>query len=160
MRRAMFPGSFDPVTLGHINLVCRMANIFDEVVVAVSQNAAKKHHFTLEERCALWEQALNEHGRPENVRILPCTGLVASFAKEQGATVLVKGIRSEADFAYEQQIARVNFGICGIETLFLPAEPSLAHISSSVAMHLYEMGAPVEGYLPAAVIAALAKARK
>lgn len=159
MRKAMFPGSFDPVTLGHVNLVRRLAAIFDEVIVAVSQNAAKKPRFSLQERCDLWEQALAEQGRPSNVRILSCTGLVATFAKENQVSALVKGIRNGEDLAYEQQIARVNLDLAGVETLFLPAEPSLAHVSSSVALHLYEMGAPVEGYLPAAVIAALAKAR-
>ena len=151
-RIAVCPGSFDPVTLGHIDIFLRAADIFDSVVVLVMQNAKKKSVFSPEERCRIIESAV---GSDPRIKAVASDGICAEVARELGACAIVKGVRSPSDFDYETDIAVINRGLNAPETLFLPADPLCRHISTSTALHLYSLGADVTGYLPPAAIEAL-----
>lgn len=151
-RIAVCPGSFDPVTLGHIDIFLRTADIFDSVVVLVMQNAKKKSVFSPEERCRIIETAI---GADPRIKVVTSSGICAEVARELGACAIVKGVRSPADFDYETDIAIINRGLNAPETLFLPANPIYRHVSTSTALHLYSLGADVTKYLPPAAIEAL-----
>ena len=151
-RIAVCPGSFDPVTLGHIDIFLRTADIFDGVVVLVMQNAKKKSVFTPEERCRIIERAI---GNDPRIKVVSSDGICADVARELGACAIVKGVRSPSDFDYETDIAIINRGLNAPETLFLPANPAYRHVSTSTALHLYSLGADVSAYLPPAAIEAL-----
>lgn len=151
-RIAVCPGSFDPVTLGHIDVFLRAAEMFDSVVVLVMQNAKKRSVFSPEERCRIIEKAL---GETKNVRVTYSDGICAEVARELGAAAIVKGVRSPSDFDYETDIAMINRGLGAPETVFLPANPAYRHVSTSTALHLFSLGADVSAYLPPAAIDAL-----
>ncbi|MBR6772555.1 MAG: pantetheine-phosphate adenylyltransferase [Clostridia bacterium] len=151
-RIAVCPGSFDPVTLGHIDIFLRTAEIFDSVVVLVMQNAKKKSVFTPEERCRIIKSAI---GNDRRISVTAGSGICADFARELGACAIVKGVRSPSDFDYETDIAIINRGLNAPETLFLPANPIYRHVSTSTALHLFSLGADVSAYLPPAAIEAL-----
>lgn len=151
-RIAVCPGSFDPVTLGHIDIFLRTADIFDSVVVLVMQNAKKKSVFSPEERCRIIENAIGENPK---IKVISSDGICADVARELGACAIVKGVRSPADFDYETDIAIINRGLGAPETLFLPANPIYRHVSTSTALHLYSLGTDVSAYLPTSAIEAL-----
>lgn len=153
-RLAVCPGSFDPVTLGHIDVFLRAAECFDTVVVLVMQNASKRSVFSPEERCRLIRESLP---KDVNVRAVASDGLCADVARELGACAIVKGIRSQADYDYEADMAVINRGLSAPETVFLPAKPGLRHVSTSVGLHLFSLGADVSAYFPPAVTDALAR---
>ena len=115
MRRALIPGSFDPVTLGHLNIICRAAGNYDEVVVGIFENPEKHYLFTLEQRAALLRTATQNHA---NVRVVACDGYTADYAKEGGFAAIVRGYRSDSDLTYEQKMAQYNSGRGGVHTLF------------------------------------------
>ena len=134
MIRAVCSGSFDPVTLGHIDIFTRGAEIFDEIIVCIFHNVRKRYLFSVEERLSLLREA-TEHLK--NVRIDSYSGLIPDYMKKVNATVLLRGIRSSEDFAYEMREARmVNYLDKRIETLFLPTNPIYSHISSSAVREL------------------------
>ena len=155
-RIAVCPGSFDPVTLGHLDVFLRAAKIYDSVVVLVMQNAGKKVVFTPEERCRIIEASL---GNVSNIKVVTSGGMCAEVARQLGASAIVKGVRSPADFDYEADMAVINRGLGAPETVFLPAEPSLKHVSTSVALQLFNLGADVSEYFPAPAIEALKASR-
>ncbi len=139
----MCPGSYDPVTLGHADVIHRASALYDEVVVAVLHNPAKKGTFTPEERADL---IVDSCGDLENVRVELFAGrLLADVAKELGAVAIVKGLRGGTDFAYELPMALMNRHLTGIETVFLPGDPSLEHISSSLVKEVAAHGGDVTG---------------
>jgi len=152
MKIAVCPGSYDPITLGHIDIIARAAKIFDRVIVVVMQNYQKKSVFPPEKRMRIASAALSGL---ENVSVDSYGGLFAEYAKKTGASAVVKGVRSGSDFDYEKTIAAVNSSLCAPDTLFLPSDPRLSHISTSTALHLYKMGADVSAYLPPESISAL-----
>ena len=156
-RVAVCPGSFDPVTLGHLDVFLRAAECFDTVVVLVMQNASKKAVFSPEERCRLIRESLPAN---TNIRVVTSGGICADAARELGACAIVKGIRSQADFDYEADMAVINRGLSAPETVFLPAKPGLRHVSTSVGLHLFSLGADVSGYFPPAVAEALSRKNK
>jgi pantetheine-phosphate adenylyltransferase len=153
MSKAVCPGSFDPMTKGHLDIFARAAKIFDEVVITVVVNPNKAGMFSVDERIALIE---------ENVRDLPgvtvdrWTGLLVDYTTEIGARAVVKGLRNSTDFDYEQPMASMNAHLTGVESVFLVADPALAFVSSSLVKEVAKLGGDVTGFLPENVNRALA----
>lgn len=152
MLRAIFPGSFDPITLGHLDVLARAASVFDEVTLLVMISHCKKPLFSADEREAIAREAAA--GLPR-VKVDSYGGLTTDYCAANGISAIVKGIRSVADFEYEREIAAVLRGQSGIETFLLPCSAGLEHVSSSTALHLFRLGADVGAYLPRASIDAL-----
>jgi pantetheine-phosphate adenylyltransferase len=152
-RRCVCPGSYDPVTNGHIDVVSRASGLFDEVVVAILHNPAKHGTFGIEERIALLEAALADL---PNVRVGAWADtLVVDVCREVGADSMVKGLRGGTDFAYELPMAHMNRHLTGVETLFLAAAPDLQHVSSSLIKEVVRYGGDVSGLVPDEVLVAL-----
>ena len=143
--QVLFPGSFDPFTLGHADIVQRALGLFDEVVVAVGYNEQKKGWMPVEERVEAIRKLYKDEPR---VWVESYTGLTVDFAREKGITAIVRGVRTTADFEYEMQLADVNRQLTGIETVLLPASPQLASLSSSVVRELASFGHDVSAFLP------------
>jgi pantetheine-phosphate adenylyltransferase len=147
------PGSYDPVTNGHVDVVTRASRLFDEVVVAILHNPSKRGTFTVEERIGLLEQTV---GHLPNVRIGSWEAtLVVDVCREVGAEAMVKGLRGGTDFAYELPMAHMNHHLTGVETLFLASDPTLQHVSSSLVKEVVRYGGDVTGLVPDDVLAAL-----
>ena len=144
-RTALFAGSFDPFTIGHYSLLKRALPMFDKIVVGIGINSCKKSMFTLEERVAAIEKAFANEKRIE-VKVYDC--LTMDFAKEIGADVLLRGVRTTKDFEYEREIADINLKLGGIETVLLISEPEYASVSSSVVRELITYGKDVSELLP------------
>jgi pantetheine-phosphate adenylyltransferase len=144
---AVVPGSFDPVTLGHLDVVRRAADLFDEVVVAVATNAGKAPLLSATERLDLVREAVAEMPR---VRVAEVPGLLVEFCREVGATAVVKGLRSGGDYDAELPMAWMNRHL-GVETLFLPADPVVAHIASSLVKDVARHGGRIEDLVPPGV---------
>ncbi len=152
MRRAVCPGSFDPVTHGHIDVFKRAAAQFDEVTVAVLVNKKKNSMFSVEERIDLL--GLELAGVP-NIRIDSFHGLLVDYCRENEIGAIVKGLRAITDFDYELQMAQMNFGLAGIETLFITTNPLYSYLSSSLVKEIATYGGDVSGLIPPNVHAAL-----
>ena len=146
------PGSFDPITNGHVDVAERVARRFDRVVVAVIVNPNKQGLFTVDERMDLIRSSLHHLG---NVEVASFEGLLVDFCREQGIGCIAKGLRSMSDFAYELQMAQMNDQIGDVETLFLAASPATAHLSSSLVKEVARLGGSVEQSVPAVVARAL-----
>jgi pantetheine-phosphate adenylyltransferase len=149
---AVCPGSYDPVTLGHLDVVSRASRLYDEVVLAVATNTAKATLLDLDERVDLARRATA--GMP-GVRVEPVPGLLVDFCREIGATALVKGLRNGADYDAELPMALMNRHLTGIETVFLPADRSVAHIASSLVKELARYGGRIEDLVPDGVAEAV-----
>jgi pantetheine-phosphate adenylyltransferase len=145
MRRAACPGSFDPVTNGHLDIVGRAAKLYDEVVVAVLINPAKPGLFSLEERIAMLRQVTAPY---PNVAVMAFQGLLVDFCKANDIAVVVKGLRAVSDFDYELQMAQMNLGLAGIETLFMPTNPLYSFLSSSLIKDVAKWGGDVSALVP------------
>ena len=153
MRRAICPGSFDPLHLGHCAVIRRATHIFDEVVVAVSTNPNKSHRFSEARRIELVRQVFADEPA---VVVEPLeSGLIADYAERREAVALVKGLRNGADYDYELPMATMNRSLTGVETVFLPGEPSLLHVSSSLVMEVAALGGDVTSFVPPEVLRAL-----
>ena len=150
MRIAIYPGSFDPVTLGHLDIIRRAALCFDKVFVCVMDNCDKKSHmFPAEKRLELLRRSVAEL---PNVEAELFRGLLADYAREKEAHVIVKGLRNATDFDLEYQMAAINRGIWGqLETVFLPASIEYQHFSSTMVREMIRYGQPLEKYVPLAV---------
>ena len=148
MSGAVCPGSFDPVTLGHVDIFERVAAQFDEVVVAVLVNPGKEGMFNVEERIAMIVES-SEH--LPNLRVESGQGLVVDFAKAHGLTAIIKGLRTGTDFEYELQMAQMNKHIAGVDTFFVATTPRYSFVSSSLAKEVATLGGDVSDLLPAAV---------
>ena len=143
--KALFPGSFDPFTRGHDDIVKRALGLFDEVIIAVGYNESKKGWLTPEERVRTISKLYADEPR---ITVESYTGLTVDFAREHGVTAIIRGVRTTADFEYEMQMADVNRQLAGIETILLPASPQLSSISSSVVRELAHFGRDVSSLLP------------
>jgi len=149
---ALCPGTFDPVTNGHLDVVGRAASTFDAVVVAVLENPSKTPLFAVAERIALLEEAVRGFG---NVRVGAFGGLLVDYARDQDASVIVKGLRAVSDYEYEIQMAQMNQRIGEIETLFMATSPKWSFLSSSLVKEVARLGGDVEGLVPDHVRTAL-----
>lgn len=145
MRKAIFPGTFDPYTLGHHSIVKRALTFMDEVVVGIGINEGKHCLLPVEKRVEMIQRLYVDDPR---VRVVAYSGLTVDFAKEQDAGFIVRGIRSVKDFEYEESIADINKKLSGIETIFLFTEPELSSVSSSVVRELLHYGKDVSMFLP------------
>ena len=143
--KCLFPGSFDPFTLGHKSIVDRVLPMADEVVIAIGVNAGKKSMFSLEERVA---QIQKVYANEPRVKVASYEGLTTDFAKSIGATVMVRGVRTAQDFEFERTLADVNRQLTGIETILLITEPQYSAISSSIVRELLSYGKDVKDFLP------------
>jgi pantetheine-phosphate adenylyltransferase len=152
VRRAVCPGSFDPVTNGHLDIIARAANLYDEVWVAVMINQSKKGLFTVEERIELIHEVTAEYG---NVRVESFHGLLVDFCKQHEIPAIVKGLRAVSDFDYELQMAQMNIGLSGVETLFVPTNPTYSFLSSSLVKEVAAWGGDVSHLVPEQVLSAL-----
>jgi pantetheine-phosphate adenylyltransferase len=154
VRRAVSPGSFDPVTNGHLDIIDRASRLYDEVIVAVLINQSKRGLFSVEERLDMLREVTS--GYP-NVRVESFHGLLVDFCRAQGAAVVVKGLRAVSDFDYELQMAQMNTGLAGVETLFMPTNPLYSFLSSSLVKDVAKWGGDVSPHVPEVVARRLAE---
>jgi pantetheine-phosphate adenylyltransferase len=151
-RIAVVPGSFDPVTLGHLDVIERASGIFDEVHVVVVHNPAKLAMLPIAQRVTLIEQAVADRALPSSILVTSWSvGLLVDYCTDVGASVLVKGVRSQLDVAYETPMAIVNRNLAGVETIFMLPDPAHAHVSSSLVRQVSSLGGDVAPYVPRAV---------
>lgn len=147
---AAYSGTFDPITLGHNDIIHRAAHMFPRLIVAVGLNPAKRPSFNLEERCDLVRASVDDLG---NVEVMGFEGLVVDFARDNGITVLVRGVRTVGDVDYEKQMAVMNRDLYPqLDTIMLAPSPEYAHLSSSLVRELTSLGAPVKKLVPKPVI--------
>jgi len=147
---AVCPGSFDPVTHGHLDIIARAARLFSDVIVAVGANPAKNYLFTSDERVELLKQTT---AGMAGVRVEPMSGLLVDFCRRVGASVIVKGARFASDFDYELQMAHMNLGVGGIETVLMPASREWGTISSTLVRDVARHGGDVAAFVPPVVAA-------
>ncbi len=158
MKRAVCPGSFDPITFGHLDIIERASGQFDEVIVAVFVNRNKSGLFSVEERMNLISENIEKF---PNVRVDTGSGLLVEYCKKNGVQAIVKGLRAVTDFDYELQMAQVHIQASGVETMFMATSPAHSFLSSSIVKELAYYGGDVSSMVPANVNAALkAKAGK
>ena len=148
MTRAVCPGSFDPVTNGHLDIFRRAAAIFDELVIATGTNPSKSRLFDPEERMAMLRDVCAEL---PNVRVMGFTGLIVDFCRELDAQAIVKGLRGGNDYEYELPMAQMNAHLTGVETVFIPTNASLGYVSSSLVKEVASLGGDVSALVPASV---------
>lgn len=154
MRRAVCPGSFDPVHNGHLDIIARASKLYDVVHVAVMINKNKKGLFTVDERIELIKEATVDYG---NVKVEAFHGLLVDYCKQRDIPAIVKGLRAVSDFDYELQMAQMNIGLSGVETLFVPTHPTYSFLSSSLVKEVANWGGDVSHLLPPTVHQALAE---
>lgn len=146
--RAVCPGSFDPVTLGHLDVIGRASRIFDEVVVATGVNVSKSRLFGPEERLEMLRETC---AHLPNVRIAGFSGLLTEFCAAEGAGAIVKGLRSGSDYEYELQMAQMNAHLTGVETVFVPTSPQWSFVASSLVKEVASLGGDVSALVPESV---------
>ncbi len=149
MRSVVYPGSFDPVTNGHVDIVSRAARLYDEVIVAVLLNPSKSALFTVDERVDMLREVTA--GFP-NVRVAKFDGLIVDFCKANDVSAIVKGLRAVSDFDYELQMAQMNYNQAGVETLFMTTNPLYAFLSSSLVKEFARFGGDVSSLVPKPVL--------
>ena len=155
MRLAVYPGSFDPITNGHVDVIARAANLFDEVIVAAATNDAKKSLFSVEERVAMMKEVT---ARFLNVKVVAFDGLLVEFARQVGAVAVVRGLRAISDFEFEFQMALMNRKLePTIETVFLTPREEYTYLSSRIVKEIARLGGAVEAFVPQPVVEALRK---
>lgn len=151
-RIAVVPGSFDPVTLGHLDVISRSARLFDEIHVLVVHNPDKSAMLPIAQRVSLLERSIADERLPGNIVVAAWSvGLLVDYCTDVGANALVKGIRSQVDVAYETPMAIVNRDLAGVETVFMLPNPANAHVSSSLVRQVAALGGDVSPYVPRAV---------
>ena len=147
---ALYPGTFDPITLGHFDVIERASRLFDQVIVAIGINAGKAPFFDLQERTAIISEVCKEIN---NVAIGTFSGLAVDYAVSMNATALVRGLRTEADFVYEMQMAMMNRNLRSeLETVFIPTRQDLSHVSSTLVREVSQLGGNVSGMVPRYVL--------
>lgn len=146
MKRAIYPGSFDPVTVGHLDIITRSSRIFDEVIIGVLNNSQKSPLFTAEERVNMLKEVTKDL---PNVRAEAFSGLLVEFAQKEGANVIIRGLRAVTDFEYELQMSQTNRQICPeVDTLFLTANVEYSYVSSSTTKEIAYFGGDISAFVP------------
>ena len=154
MSGAVCPGSFDPITNGHLDIIERASALYDEVVVAVMINHSKKSLFTVEERIELIQDVCKKF---PNVRVDSWHGLLVDFCKKNEIPAIVKGLRAVSDFEYELQMSQMNHQLAGVETVFISTSPQYSYLSSSLVKEIATYGGDVSAYVPSSVLTQLLK---
>ena len=149
MKRIVCPGSFDPITFGHLDIIERASSIFDEVVIAVMVNKTKQTLFTVEERIEMTKEVTAKF---PNVKVDSWSGLLVDYCKKNDISIIVKGLRAVTDFDYELQMSQVNLQLQGVETLFLSTAPAHSFLSSSLVKEIASYGGDVSSYIPAILL--------
>ncbi|MDG1328448.1 MAG: pantetheine-phosphate adenylyltransferase [Flavobacteriaceae bacterium] len=149
MKKAVFPGSFDPITLGHVDLIYRGLEIFDEIVIAIGVNADKKQLFSLEDKIRQIENTFKEEPR---VKVESYKGMTIDFCKSVNSKYILRGLRNSSDFNYEQSIAQTNSSLSSIDSVFLITSPQLAFISSTIVRDLIKNGGDYKSLVPESVM--------
>lgn len=149
MKRAIFPGSFDPLTLGHTDIIYRGITLFDEIIIAIGINADKKYMFSLEERTSFIEKAFKNEPK---IKVMTYEGLTVEFCKKVNADFILRGLRNPADFEFEKAIAHTNRKLSEIETVFLLTSSGKSYISSSIVRDVIRNGGDYSGLVPQTVI--------
>ena len=152
MARVICPGSFDPVTNGHLDIIGRAAGLHDEVIVAVLINITKRSLFTVDERVEMLSEVTKGYG---NVRVERFHGLLVDFCAANGINAIVKGLRAVSDFEYEMQMAQMNYRLAKVETLFMTTNPQYSFLSSSLIKEIAKYGGDVSGLVPEPVLGRL-----
>src|SRR5690554_3524555 len=148
MKRAVFPGSFDPITLGHIDILNRALPLFDEIIIAIGINADKKTMFSLEQRLRFIEDTFQ---RESKIKVKEYSGLTVKFCLSENARFIVRGLRNTSDFNFEQPIAQTNFKMAGIESIFLICAPEVSNISSTIVRDIMRNNGDYSKLVPLAV---------
>jgi pantetheine-phosphate adenylyltransferase len=150
LRRVVCPGSFDPVTNGHLDIIGRASSLYDEVYVAIGFNRAKPSGlFTIDERIEMLHEVTEQY---TNVKVEAFEGLLVNFCKERGIPAIIKGLRAVTDFDYELQMAQMNYGLTEVETLFVATNPLYSFLSSSLIKEVATYGGDVSGLVPETVL--------
>ena len=149
MTRVVCPGSFDPITYGHLDIVERASSIFDEVVIAVMVNKTKQTLFTVEERMEMTKEVTSKF---PNVKVDSWSGLLVDYCKTNDISIIVKGLRAVTDFDYELQMSQINLQLQGVETLFISTAPAHSFLSSSLVKEIASHGGDVSSYIPAVLL--------
>jgi pantetheine-phosphate adenylyltransferase len=149
VKRVVCPGSFDPITFGHLDIVERASSIFDEVVIAVMVNKTKQTLFTVEERIEMTKEVTSKF---PNVKVDSWSGLLVDYCKTNDISIIVKGLRAVTDFDYELQMSQINLQLQGVETLFLSTAPAHSFLSSSLVKEIASHGGDVSSYIPAILL--------
>ena len=149
MKRAVFPGSFDPITIGHYDIIMRGLTLFDEIILAVGVNAKKKYMFTLQERKSFLEETFKDEPR---IKVDTYSGLTVNYCKENNADFILRGLRNPADFEFEKAIAHTNRKLEKIETIFLLTSSGKSFISSSIVRDIIRNNGDYSGFVPDSVI--------
>ncbi len=152
MKRVVCPGSFDPITFGHLDIIERASVLFDEVVIAVLVNKTKKTLFTVHERLEMIAEVTTQY---PNVRVDSWSGLLVDYCERHDVKAIVKGLRAVTDFDYELQMSQINLQLKGVETLFMSTAPQHSFVSSSLVKEIATFGGDVSPYVPASIIAKL-----
>ncbi len=152
MRRVVCPGSFDPVTNGHLDIIGRAALLYDEVIVVVGANLAKQGLFTVDERVEMLTEVIAKFG---NVRVATFRGLLVDFCRDNGVSAIVKGLRAVSDFEYEMEMAQMNYRLAEVETLFMTANPLYSFLRSSLVKEIATYGGDVSSLVPELVLTRL-----
>ena len=154
MKHVLCPGSFDPITFGHLDIIERASTLFDRVTIAVLVNKTKKSLFTVEERMEMISEVTRQY---PNVIVDSWSGLLVDYCKANGVDAIVKGLRAVTDFDYELQMSQINLQLQGIETLFMSTAPAHSFLSSSLVKEIASHGGDVSSYIPAPLLGRLSK---
>lgn len=148
MKRAVFPGTFDPITLGHLDIINRALPLFEHITIAIGVNAAKQTMFSLEERIAFIEKTFKDNPK---ISVKSYSGLTATFCRQEGADIILRGLRNSSDFNYEQPIAQTNYQMAQVDSIFLISSPGVSNISSSIVRDIMRSSGDYSQLVPAAV---------
>ncbi|HIP48807.1 MAG TPA: pantetheine-phosphate adenylyltransferase [Lutibacter sp.] len=148
MKRAIFPGSFDPITLGHVDIINRATNLFDEIIIAIGVNNDKKYLFTQEQRLQFIKNTFKNNSK---IKVTTYQGLTIDYCNKMNAEYILRGLRNPADFEFEKAIAQTNRNLSGIETVFLLTSANTAYISSSIVRDVYRNNGDISSLVPDSV---------
>jgi pantetheine-phosphate adenylyltransferase len=153
MKIGIYPGSFDPITLGHLDIIVRASGLVDKLVIGVLRNNAKKPLFTAEERVEIIKQVIREHTQLKTIEVVAFEGLLIEFARQQKANIIVRGLRAITDFEYELQIAQTNHKLdARVDTVFFTTSVEYSYLSSSAVKEIASFGGDISGFVPGCVV--------